>query len=124
MRLSNIFNGIGLVALLALVVYTCTNETIVEPIKATTTTTTTSKSDSLQNVIDSLQIELDHQAEGFDSKEKRYEDVLFEYEFGVDYLEKYHPEAYRDFHRIIGFKERFKRSDEKENKKRLHIEKD
>ena len=119
MRLSNIFNGIGLVALLALVVYTCTNETIVEPIQATT-----SKSDSLQNVIDSLQVELDHQAEGFDSKERRYEDVLFEYEFGVEYLEKYHPEAYRDFHRIIGFKERFKRSDEKENKKRLHIEKD
>ena len=117
MRLSNIFNGVGLVALLALVVYTCSRETIIEPVIKTNT-------DSLQNVIDSLQVELDHQAEGFDSKERRYEDILFEYEFGIDYLEKYHPEAYRDFHRIIGFKERFKRSDEKENKKRLHIEKD
>jgi hypothetical protein len=119
MRLSNYLNIIGFTAIVVFALYTCTNRTIIEPIKDTT-----SKSDSLQNVIDSLQIELDHQAEGFDSKEKRYEDVLFEYEFGVDYLEKYHPEAYRDFHRIIGFKERFKRSDEKENKKRLHIEKD
>jgi hypothetical protein len=119
MRLSNIFNGVGLVALLALVVYTCTNETIVEPIKATT-----SKSDSLQNVVDSLQAEIIFQNEGFDSKEKRYEDVISEYQFGIEYIEKYHPEAYRDFHRIIGFKERFRRSDEIENKKRLSIEKD
>jgi hypothetical protein len=119
MKLSSYLNIVGFSGLIVLVLYTCTNRTIVEPIKATT-----SKSDSLQNVIDSLRIELEHQAEGFDSKEKRYEDVLFEYEFGVDYLEKYHPEAYRDFHRIIGFKERFRRSDERENKKRLYIEKD
>jgi hypothetical protein len=119
MKLSSYLNIIGFTALAVFFLYTCTNRTIVEPIKATT-----SKSDSLQNVIDSLQIELEQQANNFDSKESRYEDVLFEYEFGIEYLEKYHPEAYRDFHRIIGFKERFKRSDEKENKKRLYIEKD
>jgi hypothetical protein len=119
MKLSNYFNIVGFIALAVLVLYTCTNKTLVEPIKATT-----SKSDSLQNVVDSLRIEITQQAEGFDSKERRYEDILFEYEFGIDYLEKYHPEAYRDFHRIIGFKERFRRSDELENKKRLLIEKD
>lgn len=119
MKLSNYLNIIAFSTIAIFALYTCTNNTIIEPIK-----TTTGKCDSLQNVIDSLQIELEQQAEGFDSKERRYEDVLFEYEFGVEYLEKYHPEAYRDFHRIIGFKERFRRSDEKENKKRLYIEKD
>jgi hypothetical protein len=119
MKLSSYFNIVGFIGLAVLVLYTCTNKTLVEPIKAST-----SKSDSLQNVVDSLRIEIEQQAVGFDSKEKRYEDVLFEYEFGIEYLEKYHPEAYRDFHRIIGFKERFRRSDEIENKKRLYIEKD
>jgi hypothetical protein len=84
----------------------------------------TVKVDSLQTVIDSLQAEIQFQNDGFDFKEHRYEDVISEYEFGIEYLEKYHPEAYRDFHRIIGFKERFRRSDELENKKRLHVEKD
>lgn len=83
----------------------------------------TVKVDSLQTVIDSLQAEIQFQNDGFDFKEHRYEDVISEYEFGIEYLEKYHPEAYRDFHRIIGFKERFRRSDELENKKRLHVEK-
>lgn len=117
MRLSNIFNGVGLVALLALVVYTSSKETIVEPVVKSNT-------DSLQAVVDSLQAEIIFQNEGFDSKEKRYEDIISEYQFGIEYIEKYHPEAYRDFHRIIGFKERFRRSDEIENKKRLSIEKD
>jgi len=83
----------------------------------------TVKVDSLQTVVDSLQAEIQFQNDGFDSKEHRYEDVISEYEFGIEYLEEYHPEAYRDFHRIIGFKERFRRSDELENKKRLHVEK-
>lgn len=119
MKLSSYLNIVGFIALMVMVLYTCTNKTIVEPIKATT-----SKSDSLQNVIDSLQVEIELQNKSFDSKEHRYEDVLFEYEFGIEYLEKYHPEAYRDFHRIIGFKERFRREDEQENKKRLYVEKD
>jgi len=119
MKLSKYLNVIAFTTIVIFAFYTCTNNTIIEPIKATT-----SKSDSLQNVVDSLQIELEQQANGFDSKEKRYEDVLFEYEFGIEHLQNYHPEAYRDFHRIIGFKERFRRSDEIENKKRLYIEKD
>lgn len=119
MKLSSYLNIVGFTALIVMVLYTCTNKTIVEPIKANT-----SQTDSLQNVIDSLQVEIELQNKGFDSKEHRYEDVLFEYEFGIEYLEKYHPEAYRDFHRIIGFKERFRREDEQENKKRLYVEKD
>ncbi len=116
MKLSNYLNIVAFSAIVILALYTCTNRTVIEPIKATT-----SKSDSLQSVIDSLQTEIIFQNEGFDMKERRYEDVISEYEFGVEYLEKYHPEAYRDFHRIIGFKEHFRRSDVEDNKKRLSI---
>lgn len=98
----------------------CSSKTIIEPLQSANVT----QVDSLQHVIDSLQTEIEFQNKGFDSKEHRYEDILFEYEFGIEYLEKYHPEAYRDFHRIIGFKERFRREDVLENKKRLHVEKD
>ena len=123
MRLNNFTNIVGVASIVAILLFAvskCTSDIIVEPIQTANLT----KVDSLQNVIHSLQIEIEIQNKGFDSKEHRYEDVLFEYEFGIDYLEKYHPEAYRDFHRIIGFKERFRREDEQENKKRLHIEKD
>jgi LPS O-antigen subunit length determinant protein (WzzB/FepE family) len=122
MRLNNFTNIVGIASIVAILLFAvskCTSDVTVEPIQTANLT----KVDSLQNVIDSLQIEIEIQNKGFDSKEHRYEDVLFEYEFGIDYLEKYHPEAYRDFHRIIGFKERFRREDEQENKKRLHVEK-
>jgi hypothetical protein len=122
MRLNNFTNIVGIASVVTILLFAvskCTSGSNTTP-----EVVNISKSDSLQNVIDSLEIEIRHQADGFDSKEKRYEDVLFEYQFGVDYLEKYHPEAYRDFHRIIGFKEKFRRLDEIENKKRLHIEKD
>ena len=51
--------------------------------------------------------------------EKRYEEIIFEYQWGVDYLKYYHTQAYRDFHRIIGYKERYSRDVEFKNKKRL-----
>jgi hypothetical protein len=78
------------------------------------------KRDSLQNVIDSLQTELTMLEDGFDSKEHRYEDIIFEYELGLSYLKDYHPIAYKDFHRIIGMRERYSSRLEKENKKRLN----
>ena len=81
------------------------------------------KQDSLQNVIDSLQTEIFFLEDGFDSKEHRYEDVIFEYELGLSYLKDYHPRAYRDFNRIIGMRERYSSDLEKENKKRLNINK-
>ena len=75
--------------------------------------------DSLKNVIDSLQTELKFQADGFDSRETRYEDVISEYEIGLSYLKDYHPKAYKDFHRIIGMRERYSRKLDRENKQRL-----
>ena len=82
-------------------------------------TTNICKEDSLQNVINELQMELKIQSDGFDSKEKRYEEILFEYKWGVDYLKYYHTEAYREFHRILSHKENYNRKDEQENIKRL-----
>jgi hypothetical protein len=79
------------------------------------------KRDSLQNVIDSLQTEIIMLEDGFDSKEHRYEDVIFEYELGLSYLKDYHPHAYKDFHRIIGMKERYSSELDRDNKKRLKV---
>jgi len=81
--------------------------------------TTVCKEDSLQNAINELQMDLKMQSDSFDSKEKRYEEILFEYEYGVNYLKDYQPQAYREFHRIIGHKERYSIDTEQENKKRL-----
>jgi hypothetical protein len=78
------------------------------------------KQDSLKNVIDSLQTEIFVTEDGCDYREHRYEDVLFEYELGLSYLKDYHPKAYKDFHRIIGMKERYSKELERENGKILN----
>ena len=78
------------------------------------------KEDSLQQEINRLQAEIKSDEDGWDSKEKRYEDILFEYEYGMEHLKQSHPNAYREFHRIIGYKERYDRETERENKKRLN----
>jgi len=75
---------------------------------------------SLQTVIDSLQTEIFFVEDGCDYREHRYEDVLFEYELGLSYLKDYHPKAYKDFHRIIGMKERYSKEVERENTKILN----
>jgi gas vesicle protein len=82
-------------------------------------TTTICKADSLQNVINELQMDLKMQSDGFDSKEKRYSEILFEYEYGLDHLKNYQPQSYREFHRILAHKEIFSRQDEQDNIKRL-----
>jgi hypothetical protein len=74
-------------------------------------------------VITQLRIDNQNEEDGWDKKEHRYEDVLFEYELGISYLKDYHPKAYQDFHRIIGMKERYSNELERENKKRLQLEK-
>jgi hypothetical protein len=79
-----------------------------------------SQIDSLQNVIDSLQAELESQAQTTDSKEKKYKEILFEYELGIDRIKNYHPRAYEDFHRILAYREDYSREAEIENKKRLN----
>ena len=81
------------------------------------------KVDSLENVVDSLNIEFKFQEDSFDSKEQKYEDIIFEYEMGLSYLKDYHPAAYKDFHRIIGMKERFSHELVRENSKRLQTNK-
>jgi hypothetical protein len=81
------------------------------------------KADSLQNVINDLQIDLKAQAKEFDNRENKYQDIISEYIYGIEWIEKYHSEAYRDFHRVIAYKERYSRLDEQENIKRLKLEK-
>jgi hypothetical protein len=76
--------------------------------------------DSLTRVVDSLQTEIFTIEDGFDFKEHRYEDVVFEYELGLSYLKDYHPKAYKDFHRIIAHKERYSHEVERENTKILN----
>jgi len=78
------------------------------------------KEDSLQKVINQLQVDIETIEDGWDNKEKRYEEILFEYEYGLSQLKQYHLESYRDFHRIIGHKERYNIETERENKKRLN----
>ncbi len=77
------------------------------------------KEDSLREVVYNLKSELEMAEDGWDKKEQRYEDVLFEYEYGISQLKENRPEAYRYFHRIIGYRERYSREVEIDNKKRL-----
>ena len=77
--------------------------------------------DSLQNVVDSLQNEIFIVEDGCDYREHRYQDVIDEYELGMSYLEDYHPNAYKDFHRIIGMKERYSKELDRENQKKLKV---
>ena len=76
--------------------------------------------DSLQTKIDSLQMEIHSQAQKFDNKEKKYKEILIEYELGIDRIKNYHPKAYEDFHRILAYREDYSREAEIENKKRLN----
>ena len=86
----------------------------------------TCKQDSLQIVIDSLKNEYESLVEektmledGFDFKERRYEEILFEYEYGIEHLRENYPPAYKEFHRIIAHRERFSKEIERDNKKML-----
>jgi hypothetical protein len=81
--------------------------------------TSSCKEDSLRRVISDLQIEIENEEDGWDKKEKRYEQTLFEYEMGLEHLKYYHLTAYKEFHRIIGYKENYSHEVERENKKRL-----
>jgi len=76
--------------------------------------------DSLKTVTYNLQNEIITLENKFDSREHRYEDIIFQYELGLSYLKDYHPTAYKDFHRIIGMRERFSIELERENAKKLN----
>jgi len=90
-------------------------------IQVSNNTVSVSKIDSLQDVIKDLQIQIEISDRRYDEREKKYEEIIFEYEMGISHIEKYHNDAYRDFHRILAHHENYKREDEKENKKRLKI---
>ena len=114
--LIRVFGGVIIIVLLIIIAIRQPHDMIPPPIE-------TCKQDSLQNVINELQMDLKMQSDGFDSKERRYEDILFEYEYGISYLKDYQPQAYREFHRILSHKENFNRQDEQENIKRLETPK-
>ena len=77
--------------------------------------------DSLQRTIDSLQLEIKLQGNGFDNKELRYEEIIFRYELGIEHIKHYHREAYEEFVRISQFKERYDRETEREFKERNNL---
>jgi hypothetical protein len=83
--------------------------------------TQTNTIDSLKNVVDSLQTQIFITEDGCDYREHRYENVIDEYELGMSYLEDYHPTAYKDFHRIIGMKEKYSKELDRENQKKLKV---
>jgi len=74
--------------------------------------------DSLQHTIDSLELEMKIEADGFDYKELRYEETIFRYELGIDHIKHYHRDAYEAFVRISQFKEYYDRETEREFKQR------
>jgi hypothetical protein len=86
-------------------------------------TSTICREDSLQNVINQLKIDIENEQDGWDDKEKRYEQILFEYQYGLDHLKHYHSDAYKEFHRIVGYKENYSSETERENMKRLKTSK-
>jgi hypothetical protein len=85
--------------------------------------TTECKADSLQNVIDSLTSDYEIQREGWEHKEKRYENIIFHYQFGLNYIKDYDPLIYQKIIRIAMLKENFSYDVEKEFKQQVNITK-
>lgn len=78
--------------------------------------------DSLINVIHNLEIQVEEARKENDQARNKYEDILFEYNYGLERLKNYDINAYREFHRTIALTERFSTESEIENKKRLKID--
>lgn len=116
--LIRIFGGVVIVVLLTIIAIRKPHNMTSPPIEINEC-----KEDSLQNVINQLQIDFENEQDGWDNKEGRYEQILFEYEMGLEHLKNYHTESYKEFHRIIGYKESYSHEVERENKKRLEISK-
>jgi hypothetical protein len=93
------------------------NNTAPEPL------TTECKSDSLQNVIDSLTSDYEIQREGWENKEKRYENIIFHYQYGLGYIKDYDPATYKKIIRIAMLREDFSYDVEKEFKEQVNINK-
>jgi hypothetical protein len=81
------------------------------------------KADSLQDVIDSLTADYEIQREGWENKEKRYENIIFHYQYGLGYIKDYDPLTYQKIIRIAMLKEDFSYDVEKEFKQQVNINK-
>ena len=81
------------------------------------------KADSLQIVIDSLNSEFEIQREGWENKEKRYENIIFHYQYGLGYIKDYDPLTYQKIIRIAMLREDFSYDVEKEFKQQVNINK-
>jgi hypothetical protein len=81
------------------------------------------KTDSLQNVIDSLTSDYEIQREGWENKEKRYENIIFHYQYGLGYIKDYDPATYQKIIRIAMIREDFSYDIEKEFKQQVNINK-
>ena len=81
------------------------------------------KADSLQNVIDSLTSDYEIQREGWENKEKRYENIIFHYQYGLGYIKDYDPATYKKIIRIAMLREDFSYDVEKEFKQQVNINK-
>jgi len=81
------------------------------------------KADSLQNVIDSLVSDYEIQREGWENKEKRYENIIFHYQYGLGYIKDYDPATYQKIIRIAMIREDFSYDVEKEFKQQVNINK-
>jgi hypothetical protein len=113
MRTTNIL-AIILVIIIIIIAYGLSRNSSEKQI----TTISYNNIDSLQRTIDSLQLEIKVQGDGFDYKELRYEETIFRYELGIEHIKHYHREAYEEFVRISQFKERYDRETEREFKQR------
>lgn len=112
-----ILGGVIIIMLLTIIAFRKPNDMVPPPIH------NSCKEDSLIAVINQLEIDIENEEDGWDKKERRYEDVIYEYEFGLEHLKNYRPEAYKEFHRIVGFKEKYNHETERENKQRLKTSK-
>jgi hypothetical protein len=110
-----------LIFILALVISLICYGLIVERSEPLPINTHVCKEDSLNKIVDSLQLNIKMLEDGFDSKERRYEDILFEYELGLNHIEILYPKAFKEFHRVIAHKEYFTHESMHENNKRLNI---
>lgn len=111
-----VFIGVAIIVLLTMLAIRKPHNMVPPPIH-------TCKEDSLTKVITQLIIEKENDEDGWDKKEKRYEQILFEYDYGLEHLKYHHTEAYKEFHRIIGYRESYSHQIERENNQRLKINK-
>ena len=77
---------------------------------------------NLQVKSDSLEATLETERNLYDKEILKLEAIISEYEWGVEYLEVYHRPAYKDFIRVVQYKENYTKRDEIEFKERADLD--